>query len=845
MSSFLGMDAVVMDVDECSKSSSTDTQARPRKVQKRKRGCMEIVSLEKEEREARIEGIQKEIDSLFKYYDEVKCQKVDLDLGLCSSSNSIVAALMEESELSLSKLVDEIFEKMRKIDNGGVLETVTVASVKASVLFVGRRVMYGVPNADADVLEDVSKECLWCWETRDLKLMPKSTRGILNIRRTCRKKIQERVTVLSAMKSALLKLETDQSCIQEFTKASDKLSKVFDEAKIRLLTDGLSEKIATEMAEKEAKREEKLMVKQLERSQREAEKEKKRIDREQQKEKLQNEKESKVTEREEKRREKEENEMKKQLRKQQEDAEKEQRRREKEEAEFKKQLSLQKQASIMERFLKKSKPSLSFPNEQSTTELIISVPLSKRCENVLEACTQLMDCTLSSSDAIIPVDIRRQHLSSWRLIGSSIRSRGKKHWGIRQKPKSELFKELKLSAGRESANDDELGEERLVDGWEEQITDAGTSQTELCGTLLDVRKSNRGKQLLQFAKSYRPAFYGIWSSKRLPRHFQTCHVVGPRHPFRKDPDLDYDVDSDEEWEEEDPGESLSDCDKDDEESLEEEGCAKAEDDEESEDGFFVPDGYLSENEGVQLDRMDTDDVDEVRSTPSSRQDIEGKELYSVLKQQKHLHNMTSLALRKNQPLIILNLLHEKDSLLMAEDLDGTSKLEQTCLAALSMCLMPGGCLIEMSVDGMADEDPEMCIPSDKDNGTQISTSAILDSEMTAIVSTIQSCSQGINKVVESLQLKFPNVPKSHLRNKVREVSDFVENRWQVKKAILEKHGVLPSPEKGTRRPKSIAAFFSKRCLPPAGKCINPNETSPQSLKPGSAVQDQRTCTNQQ
>ena len=47
---------------------------------------------------------------------------------------------------------------------------------------------------------------------------------------------------------------------------------------------------------------------------------------------------------------------------------------------------------------------------------------------------------------------------------------------------------------------------------------------------------------------------------------------------------------------EDPGESLSDCDKDDEENLEEEGCAKAEEDEDSEDGFFVPDGYLSENE---------------------------------------------------------------------------------------------------------------------------------------------------------------------------------------------------------------------------------------------------------
>lgn len=44
-----------------------------------------------------------------------------------------------------------------------------------------------------------------------------------------------------------------------------------------------------------------------------------------------------------------------------------------------------------------------------------------------------------------------------------------------------------------------------------------------------------------------------------------------------------------------PGESLSDCDKDDEdESIEEH--SKVDDEDESEDGFFVPDGYLSENE---------------------------------------------------------------------------------------------------------------------------------------------------------------------------------------------------------------------------------------------------------
>ncbi|KAG6579353.1 Chromatin assembly factor 1 subunit FAS1, partial [Cucurbita argyrosperma subsp. sororia] len=142
----------------------------------------------------------------------------------------------------------------------------------------------------------------------------------------------------------------------------------------------------------------------------------------------------------------------------------------------------------MERFLKKTKPSPSC--HYPTTELTASVLVSKQSENMLE--------------------------------------------------------ELKLSNGREFANDGELGEERLVDGWEEQIID------DSCGWFPHVKS-----------------------------------VVGPRHPFRKDPNLDYDVDSDEEWEEEDLGESLSDCDKDDEENLEEEGCAKAEDDEDSEDGFFV------------------------------------------------------------------------------------------------------------------------------------------------------------------------------------------------------------------------------------------------------------------
>lgn len=45
--------------------------------------------------------------------------------------------------------------------------------------------------------------------------------------------------------------------------------------------------------------------------------------------------------------------------------------------------------------------------------------------------------------------------------------------------------------------------------------------------------------------------------------------------------------------------------------------------------------------------------------------------------------------------------------------------------------------------------------------------------------TIQNCSQGMNKVLGSLQQKFPSASKSLLRSKVREVSDYVDNRLQV------------------------------------------------------------------
>ncbi|KAH7542120.1 hypothetical protein FEM48_Zijuj02G0039700 [Ziziphus jujuba var. spinosa] len=791
-------------------------QDRPKKTQKRKRASLDLESLGTEEKLAQIEALRKELDGLFEYYKELMDQKVGLDLKLCGGSvNAVVASLMEEKGLPLSKLVDKIYEEVK---GNGVCGSVTMASVKNTVLLVGQRIMYGLSNADADLLEDDSKSCLWCWEARDLKLMPESARGILNIRRTCRKKIHERITAVSEMIMALQKLESDQNFKHDLIKASEKLSKVLCESKIRLLVNGLLQKNGTNLAQKEAKREEKLLIKQLEKDKREAEKEKRKLERVLLKEKCQSEKELKrqqeEAEKDERRREKEESEMRKQLRKQQEEAERDQKRREKEEAEIKRQLSIQKQASIMERFLKRSKTSPSQKDQSSTKATIPDSP-SKKSENMPEAVTLSMDCTLSSSIDINIEDIRKSHVSSWRLLGHSIHPNRNQHWGKRQKPKTNLFVELKLTTSR-IVHDDELSAGKFADGLEEQTSDEISCQTS--ANCSDVQKFKRGKQLLQFDKSHRPAFYGTWPKK--------SHVVGPRHPLRKDPDLDYEIESDEEWEEEDPGESLSDCDKDDEEEILE-GCSKADDEDESEDGFFVPDGYLSENEGVEIDRMETDiRVDEANSSSGCQQDLESEEFSALLRQQKYLNNLTEHALRKGQPLIILNLLHEKDSLLNAEDLAGTSRMEQMCLQALSMRMFPGGPPTEISLDNEQDHDREACLSSGKSCITPVSTpTAIPDSDLPTIVSAIQSCSQGIQKVVESLQQKLPGISKTQLRNKVREISDFVDNRWQVKKEILDKLGMSASPENSSRRTKSIATFFSKRCLPPTGKSINQNESS--------------------
>lgn len=133
---------------------------------KRKSACMDR-NFTFEDRLAFIKECQQELDGLFEFYKVVSSCKLHLEEGQFTSMNSVVAFMLEESSLSFSALVEEIYGKMKAKEGNS---SATLASIRSAVLLVGQRVMYGVVNEDVDVLEDVSENCLWCWEVMDFRM---------------------------------------------------------------------------------------------------------------------------------------------------------------------------------------------------------------------------------------------------------------------------------------------------------------------------------------------------------------------------------------------------------------------------------------------------------------------------------------------------------------------------------------------------------------------------------------------------------------------------------------------------------------------------------------------------
>ncbi|KAI8032542.1 Chromatin assembly factor 1 subunit FAS1 [Camellia lanceoleosa] len=112
-------DPMVVDADESKKMNNNldHENSATKSLKKRKRASSSssslVQTLTTEDKEARVNALRIEMEGLFRYYKEVSDDKINLDLNECGSSNSAMMYLLEETTLSLSKLVDQIYEKMR------------------------------------------------------------------------------------------------------------------------------------------------------------------------------------------------------------------------------------------------------------------------------------------------------------------------------------------------------------------------------------------------------------------------------------------------------------------------------------------------------------------------------------------------------------------------------------------------------------------------------------------------------------------------------------------------------------------------------------------------------------
>ena len=110
-------------------------------------------------------------------------------------------------------------------------------------------------------------------------------------------------------------------------------------------------------------------------------------------------------------------------------------------------------------------------------------------------------------------------------------------------------------------------------------------------------------KFLSFHENRRPAYFGTWS-----RPCHTRSLQGGRCPFARESSLDYEVESDDEWEDEpEDGEDLEDDLSGDEEGKD--GLGEGEEEEGGED-FVVPDGYLSDEEGLRAQREEEEEEDD-------------------------------------------------------------------------------------------------------------------------------------------------------------------------------------------------------------------------------------------
>ncbi|XP_060851378.1 chromatin assembly factor 1 subunit A-like isoform X2 [Rhopalosiphum padi] len=310
------------------------------------------------------------------------------------------------------------------------------------------------------------------------------------------------------------------------------------------------------IAEIEAKR-----LRELEKKQKEEEKKAKELEKELERKQKEEEKKAKDLEKEKERKQKEDERKAKEL--------------EKEKQKEKEEMEKKKKEKVKAAFVGFFKP--------KNLNLEISKKDDEICNQELE--TYFMPFQTKQDMKIAPICRAYLNIDKLKIVDKCI-----SHC---EKNKDLLYLSLLKTGKHKPSKSDATWPIQVEDDTDVIIIETGSTNNEdvnKVGTTLRKNSQKFRWKLLQFDENKRPPYWGTWRKKSL--------YVKPKRPFACDKIMfDYEIDSDDEWEEEDPGESIHGTDNEEE----------PEDEYEVDNDVFVPHGYLSDEEGQDND-SDTEEV---------------------------------------------------------------------------------------------------------------------------------------------------------------------------------------------------------------------------------------------
>jgi len=296
-------------------------------------------------------------------------------------------------------------------------------------------------------------------------------------------------------------------------------------------------------------------------------------------------------------------------------------------------------------------------------------------------------------------------------------------------------------------------------------------------------KTSRKMRLFQIDVGLyeRPAF---WSADPFPNRPAKPSVVSGRAPFKQEADVDYEYDSAEEWEDADPGESLSDKDEDEDEEM-----APCSDDED--DDFIAVDDEIIDDAAT-LDPMAIGDDEE------------------TARQRSTVAMFLNRAKRSGEPLVISSLTPRPET---SEDpaLLRIFKIETPFPNTSRIGNVASTSKPETTTKASKEQT--------KDAGTRVSPDQIVQSNLRMLVEFLLrnpslKVNQAKQRFVEEACSVVAGLNQSAVKRKILEIATYSSKMWVVTTSTLQAVGM---DENAVSELRAMAAHVSGAAKPPKSK----------------------------